>query len=143
MEMDSTANDPLLVNDENPSSLEQHPSQPSLLPDSRSASVLEQPQLNPSHSQSQIVPATHLQPSPVLQRSSHTRTPSACLLQSMEYETNERRAQDEAELWANFILASTIEGGGDIEIPKTYAEAMNSPDDWYPPMLKEITSLQD
>ncbi|KAJ3779521.1 hypothetical protein GGU10DRAFT_382360, partial [Lentinula aff. detonsa] len=133
----------LLTDDEVPA--EQGPSKsssPSGPPPTsgQSHSQLDIPQPHPPDA-----PAARIQQlPPALRCSSCTRIPSARLLQSMDYEVDERRARDEEELWANiFILASTIKGGGDIGIPKTYAEAMNSPDDWYPPMLKEITSLQD
>ncbi|KIK65829.1 hypothetical protein GYMLUDRAFT_239525 [Collybiopsis luxurians FD-317 M1] len=35
----------------------------------------------------------------------------------------------------------TIKGGGEIQIPKSYADAMKNPEDWIPPMKAEIESL--
>ncbi|KAJ3765667.1 hypothetical protein FB446DRAFT_830189 [Lentinula raphanica] len=81
---------------------------------------------------------------PVLCRSSRNRVPSARLLQSMEYEQDANRARKDAEQWANIIvLASTIKGGGDVGIPKSYGDAMKNSEDWLPPMQKEHHILPD
>ncbi|KAJ3791439.1 hypothetical protein GGU11DRAFT_751804 [Lentinula aff. detonsa] len=88
-------------------------------------------------------PSTHSSPPPVpLRRSTRDRIPSARLLQSLEYERDEEIARKENERWANVIvLASTIKGGGEIHIPKSYAEAMRDSEGWLPPMKAEFESL--
>ncbi|KAJ3830840.1 hypothetical protein F5878DRAFT_668275 [Lentinula raphanica] len=100
---------------------------------------------DPSDSPMQHEPAPAIPdiPPPPLRHSTRLRTPSARLLQSLEHEKDADRARAEAEEWANIVvLASTIKGGGVIGIPKSYSDAMKSPEDWLPPMTKEIDSLQ-
>ncbi|KIK52273.1 hypothetical protein GYMLUDRAFT_251319 [Collybiopsis luxurians FD-317 M1] len=72
----------------------------------------------------------------------HIQTASADLLHSLEYECEENQVQDEAKEWANIIaLTSTIKGGGDIRIPKSYANAMKDSEDWLPAMQTKMDSL--
>jgi hypothetical protein len=58
----------------------------------------------------------------------------------LEYTNDENWARDNAEEWANIVvLASTIKGGGDVSIPKSYNDAMRDPNVGSLPCRKKST----
>ncbi|KIK61235.1 hypothetical protein GYMLUDRAFT_243877 [Collybiopsis luxurians FD-317 M1] len=82
-------------------------------------------------------------PVPPLSASALTMPNPAPATFSLEYQQDENCTWDKAADWATaVVMVSTIKGGGEVAIPKSYNKAMQNLSDWIPLMQKEIDSLQ-